>query len=69
MKVDLTEFSGYPLPKPGSVHTSSATVSVLPEADEIDIRIEESDLQVDVFRSSDQWAIGKYNGLSCPNNS
>ena len=37
---------------PGRVHTSSATVSVLPEADEIDIRIEESDLQVDVFRSS-----------------
>ena len=36
----------------GRVHTSSATVSVLPEADEIDIRIEDSDLQVDVFRSS-----------------
>ena len=36
----------------GRVHTSSATVSVLPEADEIDIRIEESDLQVVVFRSS-----------------
>ena len=36
----------------GRVHTSSATVSVLPEADEIDIRIEESDLQIDVFRSS-----------------
>ena len=36
----------------GRVHTSSATVSVLPEADEINIRIEESDLQVDVFRSS-----------------
>ena len=34
------------------MHTSSATVSVLPEADEIDIQIEESDLQVDVFRSS-----------------
>ena len=33
----------------GRVHTSSATVSVLPEADEIDIRIEESDLQVDVL--------------------
>ena len=36
----------------GRVHTSSATVSVLPEADEIDIQIKESDLQVDVFRSS-----------------
>ena len=36
----------------GRVHTSSATVSVLPEADEIDISVDESDLQVDVFRAS-----------------
>ena len=36
----------------GRVHTSSATVSVLPEADEIDVSIQESDLQVDVFRAS-----------------
>jgi len=36
----------------GRVHTSSATVTVLPEADEIDVEIDPNDLQVDVFRSS-----------------
>jgi peptide chain release factor 1 len=36
----------------GRVHTSSATVSVLPEADEIDVDIDQNDLQIDVFRSS-----------------
>ena len=36
----------------GRVHTSSATVSVLPEADEVDVSIDENDLQVDVFRAS-----------------
>jgi len=36
----------------GRVHTSAATVAVLPEAEEIDINIEEKDLRIDVFRSS-----------------
>ena len=36
----------------GRVHTSSATVSVLPEAQEVDIEISDNDLQVDVYRSS-----------------
>ncbi|MFV0317177.1 MAG: peptide chain release factor 1 [Microthrixaceae bacterium] len=36
----------------GRVHTSSATVAVLPEAEEVDVVIDESDLQVDVYRSS-----------------
>ena len=36
----------------GRVHTSSATVSVLPEAEEVDIHIPERDLQIDVYRSS-----------------
>jgi peptide chain release factor 1 len=36
----------------GRVHTSSATVTVLPEADEIDVAIDERDLDIDVFRSS-----------------
>ena len=36
----------------GRVHTSSATISVLPEADEIDVDIDPNDLQIDVFRSS-----------------
>ena len=36
----------------GRVHTSAATVAVLPEAEELDIKIEDKDLRVDVFRSS-----------------
>src|SRR5919201_7139803 len=36
----------------GRVHTSAATVAVLPEADELDIDIDPNDLEVDVFRSS-----------------
>ena len=36
----------------GRVHTSAATVAVLPEAEEVDINIEEKDLRIDVFRSS-----------------
>ena len=44
-RVPMTESSG-------RVHTSAATVAVLPEAEEIDIKIEEKDLRIDVFRSS-----------------
>jgi len=36
----------------GRVHTSAATVAVLPEAEDVDIKIEEKDLRIDVFRSS-----------------
>jgi peptide chain release factor 1 len=36
----------------GRIHTSAATVAVLPEAEEVDIKIEASDLKIDVFRSS-----------------
>ena len=35
----------------GRVHTSAATVAVLPEAEEVDLKINESDLRIDVFRS------------------
>ena len=35
----------------GRVHTSAATVAVLPEAEELDIKINEKDLRIDVFRS------------------
>ena len=44
-RVPLTESSG-------RVHTSAATVAVLPEAEEVDIKIEEKDLRIDIFRSS-----------------
>ena len=36
----------------GRVHTSSATVTVLPEADEVEVRIDPNDLQIDTYRSS-----------------
>jgi peptide chain release factor 1 len=36
----------------GRIHTSAATVAVLPEAEEVDIQLDESDLRIDVFRAS-----------------
>jgi peptide chain release factor 1 len=36
----------------GRIHTSAATVAVLPEAEEIDVRLEPNELKIDVFRSS-----------------
>ncbi len=36
----------------GRIHTSAATVAVLPEAEEVDVEIDPSDLKIDVFRSS-----------------
>ena len=36
----------------GRVHTSAATVAVLPEPEDVDIQIEEKDIRVDVFRAS-----------------
>jgi peptide chain release factor 1 len=36
----------------GRIHTSSATVTVLPEADEVDVDLDPNDLRVDVYRSS-----------------
>jgi peptide chain release factor 1 len=36
----------------GRIHTSTATVAVLPEAEEVDVQIDPNDLQVDVYRSS-----------------
>ncbi|QQR68667.1 MAG: peptide chain release factor 1 [Alphaproteobacteria bacterium] len=44
-RVPLTEAGG-------RIHTSAATVAVLPEAEEVDIHIEDKDLRIDVFRSS-----------------
>ncbi|WP_228242722.1 peptide chain release factor 1 [Porphyrobacter sp. GA68] len=36
----------------GRIHTSAATVAVLPEPDEVDVRIEDRDLKIDVYRAS-----------------
>ena len=36
----------------GRIHTSAATVAVLPEPEEVDVKIEEKDLRIDVFRAS-----------------
>ncbi|HEX5435983.1 MAG TPA: peptide chain release factor 1 [Gemmatimonadaceae bacterium] len=44
-RVPLTEAQG-------RIHTSAATVAVLPEAEEVDVKIEEKDIRIDVFRSS-----------------
>jgi peptide chain release factor 1 len=44
-RVPVTEASG-------RIHTSTATVSVLPEADEVELQLDERDLRIDVYRSS-----------------
>ncbi len=36
----------------GRIHTSAATVAVLPEAEEVDVRIDDKELRIDVFRAS-----------------
>jgi peptide chain release factor 1 len=36
----------------GRIHTSTATVAVMPEAEDVDVEVEESDLKIDVYRSS-----------------
>ena len=36
----------------GRIHTSAATVAVLPEAEDVDVHIDDKDLRIDVYRSS-----------------
>lgn len=43
-RIPITEASG-------RIHTSTATVAVLPEADEVDLKIDEGDLRIDIFRA------------------
>ena len=42
----------------GRIHTSAATVAVLPEAEEVDVKIDEKELRVDVFRASGPGGLG-----------
>ncbi len=44
-RVPVTEASG-------RIHTSTATVAVLPEADDVDVRVDEKDLRIDIFNAS-----------------
>jgi peptide chain release factor 1 len=43
-RIPITEASG-------RIHTSTATIAVLPEADEVDLKIDEDDLRIDIFRA------------------
>ena len=47
----FTEFKEFLNRNTRRVHTSAATVAVLPEAEDVDIEIKESDLRIDVFRA------------------
>ena len=48
----------------GRIHTSAATVAVLPEAEEVDVEIRDEDLRVDVYRSSGPGrTVGQHDGL------
>ena len=48
----------------GRIHTSTATVAVLPEAEDVDIEVNASDLEIDVYRSSGPGrAVGQHDGL------
>ena len=48
----------------GRTHTSTATVAVLPEAEEVDVQIDPNDLQIDVYRSSGPGrAVGQHDRL------
>ena len=51
----------------GRIHTSTATVAVLPEAEEVEVEINDDDLQIDVYRSSgSRRPVGEHHRLGGP---
>ena len=46
-------------------YTSAATVAVLPEAEEVDVQIKDSDLRIDVFRAGGPGGQSEYNRQRC----
>ena len=51
----------------GRIHTSTVTVAVLPEAEEVDVQVNESDLRIDVYRASGRRrAARQQDGIRCP---
>ena len=51
----------------GRIHTSTATVAVLPEAEEVDVQIDQNELEIDVYRSSGPGrAVGQHDRLRRP---
>ena len=53
----------------GRVHTSTATVVVMPEVEDVEIEIKNEDLRIDVYRSGGKGGQMLNNRLSCKNNS
>ena len=49
----------------GRIHTSTATVAVLPEADEVEVDINENDLRIDVYRAGGRAPVRQHHRLRC----
>ena len=49
----------------GRIHTSTITVAIMPEAEEVDVQIDMNDCKFDVFRASGNGGQCQYNGLCC----
>ena len=50
----------------GRIHTSTITVAVMPEAEEVDVQIDEKDIRIDVMRDIRKWwTVCKYNRFRC----
>jgi len=50
----------------GRIHTSTVTVAILPEAEDVEVQIDPNDIRVDIFRSSGGGSEREHHGLCCP---